>query len=96
MLKKTNKHTENHKELTRLTLLEYIVQFVISSDSIAPRSPKRAPEAPTEVWSLINRHDRTLPPNPDTRYITPILTAMNLKKENVRSMYNLNIDQKRN
>jgi len=98
ILKKTNKHPENHKELTTLTLLEYIVQFVISSDSIAPRSPKRAPEAPTEIWSMINRDDSTLPPNPDTRYIIPILTDMNLTKESVRfrSIYYVNIDQKRN
>ena len=86
----------SHKELTTLTLLEYIVQFVISSDSIAPRSPKRAPEAPTEIWSLRNRDDSTLPPNPDTRYMIPILTAINLTKENVRSIYYVNIDRKRN
>lgn len=46
-----------------------------SSESIEPRSPKRAPEAPTEMLFLINREDKTLPPIPDNRYITPILTA---------------------
>lgn len=90
-----NKHAEGHK-LGTLTLLEYIVQFVISSASIAPRSPKRAPEAPTEMWFLINRDDSILPPKPDKRYMTPILTAMNLTNENVRSIYKVKLDQKRN
>lgn len=53
-----------------------MVQLVISSDNIAPKSPKRAPEAPTEILFLTKREERTLPPNPDTRYITPILTEM--------------------
>jgi hypothetical protein len=44
-----------------------MLQFVISSESIAPRSPKRAPEAPTEMLFLINREESTLPPNPDRR-----------------------------
>ena len=42
-------------------------QFVISSESIAPRSPKRAPEAPTEMLFLMNKEDSTLPPNPDNK-----------------------------
>ena len=45
------------------------------SESIEPRSPKRAPEAPTETPFLIKREDNTLPPTPDVTYITPILTA---------------------
>jgi hypothetical protein len=44
-----------------------MVQLVRSSESMAPRSPKRAPEAPTEMWFLMNREDRTLPPRPDRR-----------------------------
>lgn len=47
----------------------------MSSASIAPRSPKRAPEAPTDMWFPRKRHDNTLPPNPETRYMIPILTA---------------------
>ncbi|KAK8511940.1 hypothetical protein V6N12_074629 [Hibiscus sabdariffa] len=49
------------------TLFVYMVQFVISSESIAPRSPKRAPDAPTEMSFRINREESTLPPNPDKR-----------------------------
>lgn len=49
--------------------------MVKSSDSIEPRRPKRAPEAPTEILFLINREDSMLPPSPANRYITPILTA---------------------
>jgi len=52
-----------------------MVQFVRSSDIIAPRSPKRALEAPTEMLFLIKIEESTLPPNPDNRYINPILTA---------------------
>lgn len=47
----------------------------MSSDSIDPRSPNKAPEAPTEILFLKRRAERTLPPNPDTRYITPIRAA---------------------
>lgn len=58
-----------------------MVQFVISSDSIAPRRPKRAPEAPTEMLFLIKREDSILPPNPDNRYMNPILTDISLTNE---------------
>lgn len=50
-----------------LTLFVYIDQFVISSESMAPRSPNSAPEAPTEILFCMNKEDSTLPPNPDSR-----------------------------
>ena len=53
-----------------------MVQFVISSDKIAPKSPNRAPEAPTEIPLLMKRDDRTLPPNPERRYRIPIFTEI--------------------
>jgi len=56
---------------------------VKSSESIEPRRPKRAPEAPTEILFLINNDDNILPPIPDNRYITPILTE-NFKKPRFR------------
>lgn len=49
------------------TLLEYIVQFVMSSESMAPKSPNRAPEAPTEILLLRKRAESMLPPKPDMR-----------------------------
>jgi hypothetical protein len=67
-----------------LTLLECNVQLVITSESIAPMSPKRTPEEPTETLFLIKREDRTLPPNPDIKNINPILTAISLTNKNVR------------
>ena len=42
---------------------------------MAPRSPNRAPEAPTEMVFLMNRDESTLPPTPETRYMMPILTV---------------------
>lgn len=75
-LKKFNRKN-NGKE--GITLLVYIVQFVKSSDNIAPRSPNNAPEAPTEMLFLMNRDERTLPPNPAIRYIMPIRTANIIK-----------------
>lgn len=53
-----------------------MLQFVISSDSIDPSKPNRAPDAPTETPFLKKRAERTLPPNPDTRYIKPTLTEI--------------------
>lgn len=44
-----------------------MVQLVMSSDSIAPRSPKSAPEAPTETPFLMKSTESTLPPNPEKR-----------------------------
>ena len=52
-----------------------MVQLVRSSESIEPRRPKRAPEAPTEISFLINNEDSMLPPIPDIMYMTPILTG---------------------
>jgi hypothetical protein len=52
-----------------------MVQLVISSDSIAPRRPKSAPEAPTETPFLRKSTESTLPPKPDTRYTSPTLPA---------------------
>jgi hypothetical protein len=56
---------ENVRE--NVTLFVYMVQLVKSSDSMAPRRPKRAPEAPTEMLFLMNSDERTLPPMPETR-----------------------------
>jgi len=42
---------------------------------MAPRSPNRAPEAPTDILFFMKSDDSMLPPNPDTRYIVPIRTA---------------------
>jgi hypothetical protein len=44
-----------------------MVQFVISSESIAPRRPNKAPDAPTDILFLMKREERTLPPNPERR-----------------------------
>lgn len=65
-----------------------MVQLVINSDSIAPRSPNKAPDAPTEILFLMKRDDRILPPNPESRYIAPIRTSKNgaqiITQEHVR------------
>lgn len=42
-----------------------MVQLAISSESMAPNNPKRAPEAPTEILSSRKRADIILPPKPD-------------------------------
>jgi hypothetical protein len=34
---------------------------------MAPRRPKRAPDAPTEMLSLTKRDESTLPPTPEAR-----------------------------
>ena len=47
----------------------------MSSESMAPSNPKRAPEAPTEIEPCKNRADITDPPSPEIRYSSPILTA---------------------
>ena len=52
-----------------------MVQFVMSSESMAPSSPKRAPEAPTDISDLMDREDKRLPPNPEITYSIPIFTA---------------------
>jgi hypothetical protein len=52
-----------------------MVQFVMSSESIDPSKPNRAPDAPTETpLFLKKRAERTFPPNPDMMYIRPTLT----------------------
>lgn len=72
-----------------LTLSVYMVQFVISSESIDPRRPNRAPDAPTETEFLTKRAETMLPPIPETRYITPTRTAestkKNLRKTNIKT-----------
>ena len=42
---------------------------------MAPSSPKRAPEAPTDISDLMDREDKRLPPNPEITYSIPIFTA---------------------
>jgi hypothetical protein len=54
-------------EMKKHTLFVYMVQFVISSESIAPRRPNKAPDAPTDILFLMKREERTLPPNPERR-----------------------------
>lgn len=62
------------------TLLEYNVQFVMSSESIAPSKPKSAPEAPTEMFDWMKRPEKILPPNPEMTYINPIRTVIKAHK----------------
>ena len=71
-----------------LTLLAYIVQFVMSSESMAPSSPKSAPDAPTEMLDLMKRADIRLPPSPERMYMMPILTV----KRTAMSSYAWEID----
>lgn len=66
---------ENTAYISESTLFSYIVQFVMSSDSIEPNSPNSAPEAPTDIFDTINREDSKLPPTPEITYSVPILTA---------------------
>ena len=47
------------------TLLAYIVQLVMSSESMPPSNPKSAPEAPTEMFDWRKSADIKLPPNPE-------------------------------
>lgn len=67
------------------TLFAYIVQFVMSSESIAPKSPKSAPEAPTDMVGfsagLRLRDESKLPPKPESTYKHPIFTAKTKKKK---------------
>lgn len=60
------------------TLLSYIDQLVMSSDSMPPSKPKRALEAPTEILCWMNRDESKLPPNPDITNSSPISTAIQL------------------
>ena len=72
---KFSKGTSSHWEQFLSTLFAYIVQFVMSSESIPPSKPKSAPEAPTEILDWIKSDDNILPPKPDTTYSNPILTV---------------------
>ena len=47
------------------TLLAYIVQLVMSSESMPPSNPKSAPEAPTEMFDWRKSADIKLPLNPE-------------------------------
>ena len=52
MISSNKMHPNNMEMKTNyftITLSVYIVQFVRSSDNIAPRSPNNAPDAPTEM-----------------------------------------------
>ena len=59
----------------------------MSSESIAPKRPKRAPEAPTDMVGfsaglrLID--ESKLPPNPESTYKHPILTAKHQKYKQI-------------
>lgn len=46
-----------------------------SSESMAPNSPKSAPDAPTDMDFWRWRADNKLPPKPEITYKRPILTA---------------------
>lgn len=72
---KTNYFTLIHLLCLQLTLSVYIVQFVKSSDNIAPRSPNKAPDAPTEMLFCMKREDNMLPPKPESKYSIPTRTA---------------------
>lgn len=60
------------------TLLSYIDQLVMSSDSMPPSKPKRALEAPTEILFWMNRDESKLPPNPDITNSSPISPVIQL------------------
>lgn len=62
-------------ECSRDTLFSYIVQFMRSSESMAPSKPNNAPEAPTEMVVLTNKEDNKLPPIPDITYTSPMRAA---------------------
>lgn len=60
----------------------------MSSESKAPKSPKSAPDAPTDMVvsaGLILKHDSKLPPNPESTYKHPILTAKTKNKHQMSS-----------
>ena len=44
-----------------------MVQFVKSSESIAPSRPNKAPEAPTEMLLWMNNAESILPPSPENK-----------------------------
>lgn len=69
-----------------ITLLAYIVQLVTSSESMAPSNPKRAPEAPTEMFVWMKSDDNKLPPSPEMTYINPIRTARETHKNWTKGM----------
>lgn len=52
----------------------------MSSESIPPSNPNKAPEAPTEMFDWMNREDNRLPPNPDITYSKPIRTVKDPQK----------------
>lgn len=56
------------------TLFAQFDQFVMSSESMAPKNPKSAPEAPTDIDFPIEIEDIKLPPKPETTYKIPIRT----------------------
>ncbi|WVZ17065.1 hypothetical protein V8G54_010047 [Vigna mungo] len=59
------------------SLFSYIVQLVMSSESMPPSKPKSAPEAPTEMFDWMKRAESKLPPNPDMTNSSPISTNPN-------------------
>ena len=54
---------------------------MISSESIAPSNPNKAPDAPTDTLSPLEavKQDIRLPPRPERTYKAPILTVENSK-----------------
>lgn len=58
----------------------------MSSESIAPSNPNKAPDAPTDTLSpLVSvKQDIRLPPSPEITYKAPVLTV-NLIIQNLRS-----------
>lgn len=75
-----------------------MLQFVRSSESMAPRSPKSAPDAPTDTVfgvedSLKCKIDNKLPPKPESMYKNPILTAkvQEIRNQAKKTLERLNI-----
>lgn len=51
---------------------------------MAPSSPKRAPEAPTEIVDSMNKPESKLPPIPEITYNGPILPVKQKERLDTR------------
>ena len=56
---------------------------MVSSESIAPSNPNKAPDAPTDTRSPLEsvKQDIMLPPSPEITYKAPILTVVSNKSK---------------